>query len=367
MKVNHIELENFRNFAHLSTSFDEHVNVILGDNAQGKTNLLESIYYLTTARSFRAKADKELISFYKSYASIGAELDSQGRRQNIQIRMAQGRPRSILVNGVKLKRVSELYGTLTAVLFCPDDLNIVRDGAVVRRRFMDVCISQLRPRYAKALSEFHRVYEQKTRILRDFRTKPSLLEALDAYDYRLAQMSAELIYYRASFSRKLADCSKKIHSEFSGGKERIDVVYKSIKTIDDFSKKPSELLPMILEHQKSHRRAELETGMCLTGAHKDDLQIEINGVSARRFASQGQTRTAALSLKLAEREIHYEDRGEYPVLLLDDVLSELDPERQNFVLNKIRNGQVFITCCESGQIVSKTGGLVLQIRKGEIV
>jgi DNA replication and repair protein RecF len=232
---------------------------------------------------------------------------------------------------------------------------------------MDNAICQLRPRYASALSEFNRLYDHKVRILKDHFEKPSLLDTLDDFNYRLAQVGSELIYYRAFFARRINEYAGKIHRDFSGDREELTVEYKTVRTVDDPFKKPSEILPRLLEHQAEHRDDEIAAGQCLTGPQRDDLDIKINGISAKSFASQGQTRTAALSLKLAERELHFNDRGEYPVLLLDDVLSELDPIRQSFVLNKITEGQVFITCCEDGQIINKTGGKVIKIKNGEIV
>ncbi len=247
------------------------------------------------------------------------------------------------------------------------DLNLIREGAAARRRLLDLCLCQLRPRYASALSEYTRLLEHKTRILRDHHLKPSLLYALDDFDARLASVGAELIYYRAAYAALLADKAARTHLEFSGGTETLDIRYCTVKTVTDTAKKPAELAAPLLEHLKAHRRAELDAGVCLSGAHKDDLHIEINGRPARTFASQGQARTAALSLKLAERELHYADKGEYPLLLLDDVLSELDAKRQNFVLNRISEGQIFITCCEDAQIASRTGGRVIRIENGRLI
>ena len=366
MIVKSLFLEGFRNYDKIFVEFEDNVNVITGNNAQGKTNLLESIYYMTSAKSFRTRSDSELIGFNLERATIEVDITSSGREQKLKSELMLGRRRKIYANGVKLKTSAELSGRLTAVLFSPDDLYLIRDGAAVRRKLMDFVLCQLRPRYAAALAEFNRVYEHKTRILRDWHEKPSLLEALDEYSYRLAQMSAELIYYRAAFSKVLSEKAAKIHSEFSGGAEDLKIEYRTIKTIDDTAKKPAELLPMILEHLESHRAAELESSLCLSGAHKDDLEIMIDGVSAKNFASQGQTRTAALSVKLAEREIHFDDRGEYPILLLDDVLSELDHGRQDFVLNRIKDGQIFITCCEGKSIAEKTGGRVFFVENGKI-
>jgi DNA replication and repair protein RecF len=367
MIVNKITLDGFRNYSQFSADFSDQVNVIIGNNAQGKTNLLEAIYFLTTGRSFRAKTDKELIGFYRDSAYIRANICCGDREQKLEAFLYRIKRRQFLANDVKLQTAAELSVKLRAVLFCPDDLNLIREGASVRRRLMDTCLCQLRPRYAASLSEFSKLLDHKTRILRDHHQKPSLLYTLDDFDYRLAEMSAELIHYRAAYAALLSEKAALIHRDFSGGAENLSIKYCTVKTISDTSKSAAELLPQILEHQREHRHAELETGSCLTGAHKDDLDIEIDGRTARSFASQGQARTAALSVKLAERQIHYDDRGEYPLLLLDDVLSELDVKRQNFVLNHINEGQVFITCCEDAQIASRTGGKVHLIEGGKLL
>ncbi len=364
MNIKTISLDSFRNYRSFHADFSDRVNVIIGNNAQGKTNLLEAVYYLTVARSFRTRGDRELINFDSDSAQIRADIFRDGRDQKLEISLFRSKRRQIFVNGVRLKTAAELSGKLGAVLFCPDDLNLIREGAAARRRLMDLCLCQLRPRYASALSEYNKLLVHKTRILRDYHAKPSLLYTLDDFDNRLAAMSAELIYYRAAYASLLAEKSGLIHKEFSGGFEDLGIRYCTVKSISDTSRKPDELIGPLLEHLRNHRRAELEAGACLSGAHKDDLIIEINGKPARNFASQGQARTAALSLKLAERELHFADKGEYPLLLLDDVLSELDSKRQNFVLNRISEGQIFITCCEDAQIASRTGGKVLHIENG---
>jgi len=366
MRVDSLVLEGFRNYAAAETTFDPGVNVILGENAQGKTNLLEAVYMLTCGRSFRERSDRNIIGFDRDEARILAGVRMEDRDQKIEVRLGRGLRKQIFVNDVRLRTAAKLTGRLTAVLFCPDDLHIIRDSAASRRRLMDMCISQLRPKYAAALAEYGRMYEHKTRILRDFRERPDLLDTLEEFNAGMARLSAELIWYRAHFVKKLRAAAAAIHMDFSDGRESLGMEYRTVKTIADPLRPPAELLPALLEHQAAHARAELETGACLSGAHKDDLDITINGLSAKNFASQGQTRTAALSIKLAEREIHYEDRGEYPLLLLDDVLSELDRQRQGFVLNRIAGGQVLITCCEDMQIADRTGGRILRIEEGEI-
>lgn len=365
MRIDSISLEGFRNYEESRADFSENVNVIIGDNAQGKTNLLEAIYLTATGRSFRTRSDKDMIGFDKEFASVRAEGFSDGRERRVDIVLKRQGRRSVVSNGVKLKTASQLSESFSCVLFCPEDLGLIREGAAIRRRLMDGCISQLRPRYAEVLARFMRAYDNKTRILRDSEENPSLLNLLDEYDWELAKMSAELIRYRASFIKALSPVAAEIHSDFSGGEE-LGIEYETVKTVRDPLGPTEEIFADVMAHQESHRAAERASRLCLTGAHKDDLNIRINGADARSFASQGQTRTAALSIKLAERELMLRDRGEYPILLLDDVLSELDPARQGFILNRIMGGQVFITCCEDdGVISSRTGGRVITVKKGE--
>lgn len=365
MYIDEVSLEGFRNYVGSRGSFSRGINVIKGDNAQGKTNLIEAIYVLSTGRSFRARSDRELIGFDADGFRITALGESGGRERKIEISSGRTHRREMKVNGVKLKTAGELANSFAAVLFCPRDLEIIRGSASERRRMMDLAISQLRPRYAQALHEFGKTYEGKTRILRDAEEKPSLLELLDEYDYHMALLSAELIHYRAAYIKRIAPECARIHSEFSGGEE-LKMSYRTVKSIEDPLKPASELLPALLEHQRSHRAAELASRMCLTGAHKDDVDVKINGAEARTYASQGQARTAALSIKLSELILHREHLGEYPLLLLDDVLSELDPGRQDFILNRIGGGQVFITCCEDDRIARRTGGRVLTVENGNI-
>ena len=365
MRVDKIALNGFRNYEWETAEFDSGTNVISGSNAQGKTNLLEAVYMLSTGRSFRTRFDKELVGFGYSSAEVLADVTSHDRSQTINILLRPGYAKKISVNGVK-KSAGELSQVINAVLFCPDDLNLIKEGAAVRRRLMDNAISQIRPRYAEYLSEFNRLYEHKTRILKDWREKPSLLDTLDEFSDGMCRASAQLIRYRAAFAARLNLAAAPIHREFSGEGEELDISYTTVSTVRDVYGSAKEIYYDICEHQEKHRQAELESGQCLTGAHKDDLEISINGKTARSFASQGQTRTAALSIKLAEREIFLAETGEYPILLLDDVLSELDTKRQEFVLNRIGGGQTLITCCEDEGISSRTGGTVLFVEKGRI-
>lgn len=355
MIVKALTLDFFRNYVHEEVSFSPGVNVICGENAQGKTNLLEAVSYLSSARTHRARYDRELIQFGVDHAFLTGEVHTRERDFTLEARLHRGERRELFSNGVRLKTSAELSDVLKTILFCPEDLSLIREGAAQRRRFLDDGICQLRPRYAAALAEYRRLYEQKTRILRDWEEKPSLLDTLDDFNLRMAQVGAVLIHYRAHFIKRLSQLAPAIQSDFSGGREKLALRYTTVSTVKDPLAPAREILSELLEHQQSHRRAELDSRLCLSGPHKDDLEVEIDGQSARQFASQGQTRTAALSLKLSCRELFHEDTGEWPVLLLDDVLSELDERRQNFVLERIGGGQVFITCCEDDKQIAQDG------------
>lgn len=365
MIVRRLALSGFRNYDEQVAEFDPDINVISGANAQGKTNLLEAVWLLTGAHSFRTRFDRELIGFGCDWGSVLADVDSGGREQTVRLLFRRGARREVTVNGAK-KTSSQLSGVMTAVLFSPDDLYLIKEGAAARRRLMDSAICQLRSGYAAALSDFNRLYENKTRILKDWREKPALLDTLDEFSDGLAKCSAKIIRYRASFVQRLQAAAAPIHREFSGGGEALGLAYRTVSTVKDPLAPAQDIYYAICEHQERHRQAELETGQCLTGAHKDDIEITISGVPARTYASQGQTRTAALSIKLAEREIFKAETGEYPVLLLDDVLSELDSARQSFVLNRIGGGQTLITCCEDETIRRRTGGSVFTVSGGVI-
>jgi DNA replication and repair protein RecF len=364
MNVEKIELNGFRNFEWETAEFSPCTNVIFGKNAQGKTNLLEAIYVLSNGRSFRSTGDKELIHFDYDSAQLMAQVYSSGRQQNIRMEIKNGK-KNVQINAVR-KNVGELADTLKTVLFCPEDLYLVKEGPQIRRRFLDNAISQIRPAYRELLKSYREYYAQKKQILKEWREVPSLLDTLDIYSEGICRLSAKIIRYRASYVARLVKEAETIHRDFAAG-ENLALRYQTVSTVTDTFASEKQIYYEICDHQEAHRKAELESGYCLTGTHKDDLEILINGKDARAFASQGQTRTAALSIKLAEREIVLQEIGEYPVLLLDDVLSELDAQRQAFVLNRISDGQTFITCCADDNISQRTGGKVMQIREGKIL
>lgn len=366
MKLRRIALDGFRNYTDFTADFSPGVNVIWGENAQGKTNLLEAIGFLSGARSHRARGDKELISFHRDRGTITAEVTSRGRDFLLEVQLFRGARRRLFVNHVKCKTAAELGGIVQTVLFCPEDLALIKAGAAERRSFLDHAICQLRPRYAEALAQYSKLLDHKTRILRDWEKHPSLLDVLEDFNEAMARAGALVIHYRAHFVRKLAEKAAQIQTEFSGGRETLALHYATVSTIRDPLGPTVELYEDLRRHQDSHAKAERDARSCLSGPHKDDLVARINGQPARQYASQGQTRTAALSLKLAERELFRDDTGQWPILLLDDVLSELDARRQDFVLRRITGGQVILTGCEAPDGTFPEGR-TLHIVQGKLV
>ena len=366
MELRKINLRNFRNYEEISLDFDPGVNLIVGQNAQGKTNLIEAVAYLGSGRSFRAQKQAELIRFGAEFADIEGEIFSQERNQTLRWVLFNGsRPRQIYRNGAKKKSASDISGVLQTVLFCPEDLMVLKTGAAPRRRLGDNALCQLRPNYEAALAEYNRILEQKNRILKDRFDNPAVEAILPEYDTRLCQVGALLISYRARFYEGLGKAAKQYHECFSSGLEDFQLHYKTVSTVTDPFAPVATLTAQLQDHLAAHKRAELETAQCLTGPHKDDFDVTLSGLSVKTYGSQGQTRTAAISLKLAQRELMKRESGEEPLLLLDDVLSELDASRQDFVLNQINEGQVFITCCEPGRFTKL--GKTIEIHKGTII
>lgn len=366
MNLQALSLRSFRNYGEAELEFDPGVNLVVGDNAQGKTNLLEAVSYLGCGKSFRTQRVSEMVRFGADFAEIQGTVFSQEREQTLRFLLFSGsRPRQIFRNGVRKKSAEEIAGVLPTVLFCPEDLMVLKTGAAQRRRFGDSALCQLRPNYDAALTEYNRILEQKNRILKDHFENPAVLEILPEYNTRLCQVGALLISYRARFYEGMGKAAARFHGQFSGGAEDFRLEYKTVSTVKDPFAPVNLLTQQLMEHLDRHYRAELETAQCLTGPHKDDFTVSLSGVDLKIYGSQGQTRTAAISLKLAQRELMGREWGEEPVLLLDDVLSELDPGRQDFVLNQIASGQVFITCCEPGRFTKL--GKTIEIHKGSVV
>lgn len=362
MRLRSVALRSFRNLADQTVGLSENLNVFTGENAQGKTNFLESVRYLSTLKPIRQGRDGELVRFGREAALIEAVCSDGERDSAVSITVPAAGRRKITVNGAPVSKTAEYAGKIKTVLFCPEDLGIVRDAPSERRRLCDAALSQLRQRYGAALAEYGRLLEQKNRALRDGQENPALLDMLPVYAERMARFGAQLIKLRGSYVALLSAEAARIDLEMSDGRDRLAIEYKTVTGADPASSE-EELSRALLSRWQSLAAAELAAGSCLSGPHRDDLIISVNGEPAKAFASQGQTRSAVLSIKLAEREIFRRADGEYPILLLDDVLSELDGARRDFILNSITGGQVLITSCAGGEC---RAGKRFAVSEGEI-
>lgn len=343
IRVNNISLKGFRSYQNAAFSFQEGVNIVCGPNAAGKTNLLEGVFLLSGMPSWRSRKKADLIAFGESRASIEASIASRERDFKLDIDLPRAGRSGFSANSVRLKRQYELSEYFRCVLFSPEELLLVKGGAAERRRFLDTALCQLRPRYAYAASKYSALLEQKLAVLKG--QDRGLQAVLPEINQQLVEYGAFILKVRAGFIAQLQREGALLHSAISGGKEQLEIVYRTVSNISDPLAQGEEIGERLREHMEAHYNAELESRSCLSGVHKDDMDIFINGQPARGFSSQGQARTAALALKFGERELFRQDSGEYPVLLLDDVLSELDGDRQSFVTSRLQGGQTIITCC----------------------
>lgn len=359
MRIETIALREFRSYEKEEFSFSEDVNIVCGDNGKGKTNLLEALWVLTGARSWRAARKSALVRWEQEKALLRAKIVTHGRKCEIRLELpAEGRVLAA-VNGVRLRRLNDLSDSFRCVLFSPEDLVLVKGPAAGRREFLDDAICQLRPRYAETLSRYQYLLDSKSRVLRDDTKRSYAEQIIPDLDLQLARLGAVIIGYRAKFCSSLSKEAEHLHSEISGNREMLTLRYQTVSSVVDPMAEEPAVEQALMEHLLSHRQAELHSGACLSGVHRDDFLLEINGREARSFASQGQARSAALALKFAEREIYCRDAGEPPVLLLDDVLSELDGARRAFVAEHAIGGQTIITCCEDAR--SFPGACVIEL------
>ena len=354
MKVKKLEIQNFRNISALSLEFDSEINVICGENAQGKTNIIEALWLFSGAKSFRNSKDNEFIKFDETKAKIYTEFNMLGVDNQAQIIFDD--KKTAFFNDKKLPNTSSLAGKYNAVVFSPSDLTLVTDGPDKRRRFLDTAIGQLYPNYIEILRNYSRAVMQRNKIIKDYRYDKTISIMLDIFETEIVDMGNKIISYRKKYIEILNKYVSKIYEGISCGKEKIEIFYVS---------KNNEVLN--LETLKISRETDMFTSATSVGPHRDDISFKINGISARSFGSQGQKRSVALSLKLAGAEVIKEISGEYPICLLDDVMSELDENRQNYILNHIRNWQSFITCCDTSNIKNLKEGKVIKIKSGGVI
>ena len=337
MFIKNIKVENFRNYENQIIEFNKNINIIYGNNAQGKTNILEAIFFSALGKSFRTSKEKQVIMKEKDFFKIHTEFQKKDREGYIDLFL--GDDKSISVNGVKLNKLSELLGNINIVIFSPEDINLLKDESAVRRKFLDMMISQLRKNYIYNLNNYKKNLEQKNNYLKSRNISDDML---DVYDEKLAEYSENVYQYRNEFIEKIKEKIKEIHSNITD--EEISIVYKT----------DCESKEKCLEKLKKNREKDKYRGFSSVGCHRDDFKILINGDEVDIYGSQGQNRTAILSLKMAELEVINDEIGEYPILLLDDFMSELDQERITNFLKSINNIQVIITCTEKIDLENST-------------
>ena len=349
MNLENIRLINIRNYNNINLNFNKNINIFIGKNAQGKTNLIESIYMCSIGKSFRTNKDKEIINFSKEEAYIGTYINLGNYNKFIEIKLQRDKPKIIRINKSELKNHRELNSGLYVVLFSPDDLKIVKDGPQERRNFIDSFISQLRPVYNYNLNRYKKILYQRNNLLKSNKFKKDSLNLLDLFDVQIAKIGTSIILERNNFIKLLADISRDIHSKISKGKEELSIDYLSNVPI---SSNKAEMERDYINLLKNNMDRDLEFGTTEIGPHRDDLLIYINNKEARIFGSQGQQRTVVLSLILSEVDLIKNEIGKYPVLLLDDVFSELDEERREYLINILGDMQVFITLTDSENLKS---------------
>ena len=362
MKIKSLDIENFRNIENLHLDFDD-VNIIYGENAQGKTNLIEAIYLFTGSKSFRGVKDKDLIKFDCDYSKLKIEFENNERAQIAEI-LIKGR-RQAQLNGIKKRSASALGDELKAVIFSPVHLSMVKDGPAERRKFIDSALCQLKSGYRNVLKEYNRSLTQRNMLLKDAVQNTSLQDMLYIWDKNLASSGAKILYQRKNYIDALLPYAKEIFSGLSKGREDIDLKMKSAFDVDDLS--ASEIEKKLIYALDNSRGNDLINRITTIGPHRDDIEILINGNSARSFGSQGQQRSCVLALKLAEASLLKEMTEEKPLALLDDVMSELDESRQDYILNHIKDWQVFVTCCDANTILRLKKGRTFHIEKGGLI
>ncbi len=348
MKCHAVSLAGFRNIEQATVRFTDGVNVLWGENAQGKTNLLEAIYFGAIGRSFRSLHAREAIGFGREHATISLDFEARERLQNITVRLFQSKLRSIEKNHVRVGKMSELVGSFRAVLFCPEQLSLIKGGPTERRQFLDIAISALEPAYLAALQRYAHVLKQRNALIRAAeKDRAGFADTVDLWSAQLAREGAYIARSRARYIEKAKPFVAGCFAEMTGERERPELLYMGPdKSAEPSYEDVSATEQMLYRRLCENHEREIGAGATLYGIHKDDLEVTLNGRSARGFASQGQQRSLALSLKLAEGELCRADCGEYPVFLFDDVLSELDGARREYLLHKMRGKQLIMTTCE---------------------
>ena len=351
MYVKKIKLHNFRNYDEQEIELNKNINIFYGDNAQGKTNIIESIYLCSIGKSFRTNKDNELIKFNENMAEVFLEYEKKDREGKIKFELSE--KKNIYINSIKIKKLSELLGNVNIVIFNPDDINILKEGPSKRRKFLDIMISQLRPNYVYNLNMYIKTLEQRNNYLKQIKTENKEEEMLDIWDEKLAEYGEKIYNYRNEFIEKIKSKINNIHDVITEGKEKLKLNY-----ISDCENK-NEYLKVL----RNNRKLDIIKGFTTKGIHRDDFMVYINNEQINIYGSQGQNRTVILSLKMSELQVIYDEIGEYPILLLDDFMSELDEKRRKNFLKNIRNTQIIITCTDKIELEEN----IYEIKNGKII
>lgn len=357
MYIESLELKNYRNYEYLCMDFHYGTNILFGNNAQGKTNILEAVYLCGTTKSHRGSKDRDMIRFEQEEAHIRMMVNRDGISHKIDMHLKKNKSKGIAIDGIPIKKASELFGIVNMVFFSPEDLNIIKNGPSERRRFMDLELCQLQKIYLQDLSNYNKVLNQRNKLLKDIGFSPKLEETLDVWDMQLAAYGKKIISLRKQFMQELNEIIREIHKNLTGGKEEIMLEYEPNVLASDFE-----------EQLEKAREKDLKFKMTSCGPHRDDFCVRINGIDIRKYGSQGQQRTAALSLKMSEIYLVKKIIRENPILLLDDVLSELDSNRQNYLLKSIYDIQTMITCTGLDEFVQNQFSIhkVFHVEEGTV-
>jgi len=340
MKIDKLALTNFRNYVSQSVELDEKLNVIIGKNAQGKTNLLEAVFLCAIGRSPRSTKDKDLIKWDCTFAKVDLELTKKLGSSKIELYLFKNQNKAIKINKIGIKKIGQLFGTLNAIYFSPDELKLIKESPDERRKFMDIDLCQFDKNYFYDLANYNKVLQQRNKLLKSS-TEKVLKDTISIWNEQLAISGAKIVMARLQLIEKLKVFASQIHRTLTSNKEELKLTYQGYTAETE-----NELKLLLLKKYDESLEKDIHLGYTTVGPHRDDIKIESNGIDLRSFGSQGQQRTGALSLKLAELEVFKDNIGEYPVLLLDDVLSELDIDRQNKLLAHVSKIQTLITCTE---------------------
>lgn len=368
MIVKSLYLENFRNHVDTKIEFSDRFNIIYGNNGQGKTNILEAIYLCATGRSHRTSKDTELVRFNCDFYDINTFVINNGLDKNINIKYINNQKKQIKINEIPLKKLGLLMGNLYAVLFAPEDLSIIKQGPGERRRFVDITLSQIRPSYFYNLQLLAKILKQRNILLKNIYSKKDLIDTIDIWNIKLAEVSANIILERQKFADTLSELAQKQHKFITNGKEIINFDYQCNFNIHK-SRSKNDISDIYLKLLEKSINRDISIGYTTIGPHRDDYDILINNNSLKMYGSQGQQRSSVLSIKIAEIELINNETGQYPVLLLDDVMSELDENRQKYLMNSIKSVQTFITCTSDKKFrnLINTSASYFKIDSGSVI